>query len=114
MKLLAQIGKHKVLVLVDSGSIGTFVSEYLVSKLKLPSESCKPMTYRAADGGLMLSDQKVVNLHWYIQGHKFTSKARVLPLRCYDLMLGEDWLEACSQMWVDYKLKKMKFSHEGQ
>lgn len=27
LKLLAQIGKHKVLVLVDSGSIGTFVSE---------------------------------------------------------------------------------------
>jgi hypothetical protein len=30
MKLLAQIGKHKVLVLVDSGNVGTSVSTNLV------------------------------------------------------------------------------------
>jgi hypothetical protein len=41
MKLSAQIGKHKVLMLVDSGSIGIFVSEHLVNKLRLPTESCK-------------------------------------------------------------------------
>jgi hypothetical protein len=35
LKLLAQIGKHSVLMLVDSGSIGTFVSDQLVKHLKI-------------------------------------------------------------------------------
>jgi hypothetical protein len=101
-------------VLVDSGSIGTFVSEHLINKLKLLTIPCEPVTYRAADGGFMLSDQNVQQLRWFIQGYKFTYEARVLPLNCYDLIVGEDWLEACSPMWMDYKLKTMKFSHEGQ
>ncbi|CAD6242088.1 unnamed protein product [Miscanthus lutarioriparius] len=61
LKLLAQIGKHKVLILVDSGSIGTFVSEQLVSHLKLKATACEPTTYKAADGGLMLCDQKLLS-----------------------------------------------------
>lgn len=66
MKFLAQIGKHQVLVLVDSGSIGTFVSNHLVAQLKLKTVDCEPSTFRAADGGLMLCDQKVPQLQWFI------------------------------------------------
>lgn len=113
MKFLAQIGKHQVLVLVDSGSIGAFVSTHLVAQLKLKTVDCEPSTFRAADGGLMLCDQKVPQLQWFIQGHTFNSEAKVLPLKCYDLILGEDWLEECSPMWIDYKLKKMRFTYDG-
>ena len=90
LKLLAQIGKHKVLILVDSGSVGTFVSEQLVQQLNLVTTACEPSTFRAADGGLMISDKKVHRLQWFIQGYQFVSDARVLPLKCYDLILGED------------------------
>lgn len=38
LKLLAQIGKQQVLILVDSGNIGTFVSDNLVQTLQLPTE----------------------------------------------------------------------------
>ena len=90
LKLLAQIGKHEVLILVDSGSVGTFVSEQLVKHLKLDTSACDTSTFRAADGGMMLCDKKVSQLRWFIQGHKFVSDAKVLPLMCYDLILGED------------------------
>jgi len=36
LKLLVQIGKQQVLILVDSGSICTFISDRLVTTLKLP------------------------------------------------------------------------------
>lgn len=39
-KLLAKIGNHQVLILVDSGSVGTFISEQLVQHLKLPTKDC--------------------------------------------------------------------------
>lgn len=44
MKLLGTIGKQHVLILVDSGSIGTFVSNTLVDKLQLPTVPCTELT----------------------------------------------------------------------
>lgn len=103
-----------MLVLVDSGSVGTFVSDKLVQHLKLNTEPCAASTFRAADGGLMLCDLKVPQLKRFTQGHSFVSEARVLPLKCYDLILGEDWLEEYSPMLVDYKHKTIQFTHSGQ
>lgn len=114
LKLLAQIGKHKVLILVNSGSVSTFVSEHLVQQLQLTTQPCPSITFRSADGGLMVRDKKVSQLAWFIQGYHFLSNAKVLPLKCYDLILGEDWLEEFSPMTVDYRLKTIKFTQERQ
>lgn len=29
------------------------------------------------------------------------------------MIVGEDWLEAVSQVWVDYKTKEMRITHRG-
>ena len=38
----------------------------------------------------------------------------MLPLKCYDLILGEDWLEDCTPLLIDYKLKTMQFVYQGK
>ncbi|WVZ81498.1 hypothetical protein U9M48_028869 [Paspalum notatum var. saurae] len=114
MKLLGHIGKHQVLILVDSGSVGTFISEQLVSRLKLATEPCDNAVFKAADGGLMQCTQKVSGVQWFVQGHTSTSDARVLPLKCFDMILGEDWLEEMSPMWVDWRQKLMRFDYQGK
>ena len=88
--MLARIGKHQVLVLVDSGSVGTFVSDKLVSTLGLATELCQTATFKAANEGQMQCSERVPALQWCVQGHKFKSDARVLNLQCYDMILGED------------------------
>ena len=100
MKLLGTIGKQQVLILVDSGSIGTFVSHSLVSKLQLSTKPCAESSYKSASGGTMICNSVVPQLSWLVQGHTFLSDARVLNLQCYDMVLGEDWLETCSPMWI--------------
>jgi len=45
MKLVGKVGKTKVLILVDSGSVGTFISEQLASKLHLSSSECSPAKF---------------------------------------------------------------------
>ncbi|WVZ54417.1 hypothetical protein U9M48_005213 [Paspalum notatum var. saurae] len=55
----------------------------------------------------------VSDMTWYIQGHTFTSTARVLDLKCYDMILGEDWLEEVSPIWADYRSKQMKVTYKG-
>lgn len=67
-----------------------------------------------ADGSVMNCNSQVPQLQWWVQGQTLQSIVRVLPLKCYDLILGVDWLETHSPMWVHWKRKKMKFTHNGQ
>jgi hypothetical protein len=30
------------------------------------------------------------------------------------MILGEDWLEACSPMWIHWVKKQMRFTHKGK
>lgn len=113
MKILGQVGKQQVLILVDSGSVGTFVSSELVQRLKLPATACPESVFKATDGGLMTCNARIPALRWFAQGHTFTAEAKVLPLKCFDMILGQDWLEEVSPMWVDWRAKKMKFTYQG-
>lgn len=80
--------------------MGTFVSTSLVQKLKLPTKSCEHSSYKSASGGMMLCTSFVPQLSWFVQGHTFSTDAKVLDLHCYDMIVGEDWLEKCSLMWI--------------
>lgn len=114
MRLHGTIGKLHVLILIDSGSVGTFISPELASQLKVAVEQCPSIQLVAADGSPMLCDKRIPNLQWSSQGHTFTSSAGILPIKCFDMILGEDWLEDHNPMWVHWGKKVMKFTHEGR
>ena len=98
MKLKGNVGNQEVLILIDSGSVGTFVSEHLADKLQMPTSCCPPTKFIAADGSPMACTRRIPKLQWGVQGHLFLSDAGILPLQCYDMIVGEDWLEECSPM----------------
>jgi hypothetical protein len=114
LKLLARIGKQQVLVLVDSGSIGTFISEKLVQDLNIAPTQCESVTFKAANGSPLPCSRCVPELQWWVDGQKFTSEAKILPLKCYDMIVGEDWLEVVSPVWVDFKTKEMRVTVKGK
>lgn len=78
MKWVGKVGKTEVLILVDSGSVGTFINEQLASKLHLSSSECSPTKFIAADGSPMICNQRINNLQWSVQGHTFTSSVGIL------------------------------------
>lgn len=75
---------------MDLGSIGTFIGDRLVDILKLPVQHCAMASFKAAGGGSLQCNKQVSDLQWWIQGHTFTSDARVLTLCYYDMIVGED------------------------
>lgn len=101
------------MILVDSGSIGTFVSDNIVKTLKLPTIPAASTSFKIADGSALVCNEVVLELTCFIQGHTFRSSARVLPLRCFDIILGDDWLEEVSPVWVDFRTKQMKITEKG-
>lgn len=74
--------------------------------------ACDSAQYSAADGSPMVCKQKIIDLQWSAQGHSFTTIVGILPLKCVDMILGQDWLE-CSPMWVHWGKKLMKFTRNG-
>lgn len=114
MKLQGLINNQEVLIMVDSGSSGTFISDRVVQSLHLPVAAISAIQVTVADGTKMRTDKAVSALEWWTHGYSFVSEAKVLQLGCYDLILGMDWLEQFSPMWVDWKRKKMRFNHMGQ
>lgn len=92
LRLSGFIGQQEVLILLDTGSVGTFVSQELANQITQAKQSCEPQQF-TADGNLMVSDTVIPQLQWHVQGHTFTHDTRVLPLQCNDMVLGADWLE---------------------
>jgi len=113
MKICGKIGKLDVLILINSGSVGTFISDQLASRLPDQRTSCQSVKFVAADGSPMICQEKIEKLQWHAQGHSFTSSVGILPLKCFDMILGQDWLESCSPMWVHWAKKLMKFTYQG-
>lgn len=42
----------------------------------------------AADGSPMVCDQRIPNLQWTAQNHTFATAVGVIPLRCFDMIVG--------------------------
>lgn len=114
LRLHGFIGKRHILILVDSGSDCSFVNEQLVKEMDLTTEPTPPSTFVIADGNRMRCDSFVPQLEWGVQGHSFTQDVKVLPLGCYDLILGADWLCDHSPMWANWRGHCLRFSHKGR
>lgn len=114
LKLCGCIGKQEILILVDLGTVATFISDSLVDRLQLDTVATEPTKFMAADGSPMICSFRVPNLQWSTQNHSFISDTGVIPLKCFDMVLGEDWLEECSPMWVDSAKKILRFTSKGQ
>ena len=56
----------------------------------------------------------VPKCQWSVQGNLFEHDLKVLPLSCYDGILGMDWLSRYSPMTVDWEQKWMAFAVNGK
>jgi hypothetical protein len=78
-------------MLVDSGSSHSFISEALA--VAWPQvHRCRPMQVKIANGAMIHCDLSVLDYVWQVQGTEFATTLRLLPLGCYDIILGMDWL----------------------
>lgn len=113
IKLTGLINSQEILILIDSGSSSTFLSEKTAASLHCPVTDAPPIQITVASGEKLQSTQQVTNLAWWTQGHTLSTDARILPLPYYDLVLGMDWLERYSPMWIHWKRKLLRFTYNG-
>lgn len=69
---------------------------------------------KVASGEILNCTHEVQNCELVIQGQSFVLDLKILPLKCYDIILGMDWLEIHSPMTVHWAKKWMSFQYEGK
>nr|ADB85289.1 putative retrotransposon protein [Phyllostachys edulis] len=106
--LTLKIGGVKVTALVDSGSSATFVNPKLVTKIPCEIVNHTAIRVMIADRRLMGSDTLCQGCKYEIQGEKFSSDMRVLPLRGYHVIFGADWI--CTHNPIGLNLRAREFS----
>jgi hypothetical protein len=60
---------------------------------------------QVANGSVVSCQHQLLRASWTIQGCEFVSDMIFLPLPCYDMVLGMDWLASFSPMRVDWEQK---------
>ena len=103
IKLHGIVKDQELLILIDLGSTCTFISTKTATALNCVLMPAPPIQVAVANGDKLQSTHQVLNFSWWSQGHTFTTDARVLPLQYYDMVLGMDWLEQHSPMWIHWK-----------
>lgn len=114
IRLRAMVGDQVMLLLVDSGSTHSFVSETFVSRLGAATEPLPPVSVRVANGHRLHCDRIVRKLAWQVPDHTFHTDLRVLQLSAYDGVLGMDWLGAHSPMNCHWLEKTIAIETEGK
>ena len=98
IKLHGIVKDQELLILIDSGSICTFISSKTAIALNCVLVPAPPIQVAVANDDKIQSNHQVLNFSWWSQGQTFTTDAHVLPLQYYDMVLGMDWLEQHSPM----------------
>ncbi|KAK1670116.1 hypothetical protein QYE76_058275 [Lolium multiflorum] len=114
IRLQGPVNGKQVLLLIDSGSCGSFDNNTAVEQLGLATTQVHPVTVQVANGAKSHITTAVTGLVWECQGSKYKGDFRVFQIPCYDIILGMDWLNACGKMWIDWPKKKLRFRHEGK
>lgn len=86
-----------MLILVDSGRSHSFVSSSLHTCGLVPTP-LSHITVKVANGEILVSDQQISQLEWWIWGNTFHTNMMVLDLNAFDAILGYDWLARLSPM----------------
>jgi len=112
IKLAAHFGKHSAVVLLDSGSSHNFISEQLAACLPNWQLLQKPLQVKVANDSVLICTHEVT-CAWLVQGVQFETTFRILPLQCYDSILGMDWLEQFNPMQIHWVEKWLSFTYKG-
>lgn len=102
-----------MLILVDSGSSGSFISSQIAAGLKGVQSLLRQLSVRVANGGTLNCDAMIPHCEWQVQGHRFKTTLRILPLISYDMILGMDWLKEHNPMSVNWSQKTIKINLLG-
>jgi hypothetical protein len=87
MRLKGKIQRKDAIIRIDSRSSTSLLSETLASELKGAAPVHRSVKVKVANGAVMQGNLGFPECHT-----TFVTSFKVIPLECYDAIIGMDWL----------------------
>lgn len=113
IRLQGKIQGLNILMLVDSGSSASFISDQLADRLTGVQFLAHPLSVKVANGQVLHCQKEMPSAEWFVSGQKFLTTFKVVALGGYDAILGMDWLTKYSPMQIDWQLKSIHLTVMG-
>jgi hypothetical protein len=107
LRFMGHIQGVAVVILVDSGSSHSFINASVAPLLKNVTHVASAIRVQVTNCQVICCTSEVKQATWSVQDQEFTSDFKVIPLPYYDMVLGNDWLEAHGPIKVDWLHKWM-------
>lgn len=114
IKLMATLFSKKVIMLVDSGSSSSFISQPLAALGPSLELLPHPVQVKVANGQAIWCTHYLPHCKVCLPNHSFFIDLKVLPLQCYDIILGMDWLSTHCPMEIHWQDKWLAFQQDQQ
>nr|GEX89973.1 hypothetical protein [Tanacetum cinerariifolium] len=114
MRMKANVAKHTLHSLFDTGSTHKFLDLFTAKKLGCKMSKTWPLQVTVAGGNKLVTKYMVYGFQWTIQDQQFTADVMVLPLGGCELVLGIQWLSTLGTMKWNFQDLVMKFVYEGR
>jgi hypothetical protein len=113
LRVMGQINKKPVGVLIDSESTHNFVQDRMVKQLGLLTQQGHPFNVLVGNGEQLGCTSFCPNIHLTMGSQEFVVDLYVLPLSGAELVLGVQWLKTLGPIVTDYDKLTMSFSKDG-
>lgn len=110
MRVTGMHNKKLIHILLDTGSTHIFLDLDLAKKLGCKLDAVTPMNVTGGGGHKLSAPYACKGFEWQLQQATFVADVIVLPLGCYDLILGIQWLKSLGPILWDFEKLQMEFT----
>ncbi|KAK3041208.1 hypothetical protein RJ639_028468 [Escallonia herrerae] len=114
IRLKGILNHYPISILMDSGLTHNFIDHKVAAKAQCQTIDVPDTLVTIANGTKISNSALCRGLKWTMQGHDFCSDMKVLPLGCYDMVLGVEWMVENNPVSFDYQKRKVTVVKEGK
>uniref|UniRef100_A0A1J3IRE5 Chromo domain-containing protein n=1 Tax=Noccaea caerulescens TaxID=107243 RepID=A0A1J3IRE5_NOCCA len=112
--LWGEIGKTKVIVMIDSGASHNFIDPSVLERTRLAPSKNRKLEILLGTGSLVNGSGICQDVSLVLQSHEFTADFIVLELGNADIILGVQWLRTLGKCGYDWDKHEMSFMYNGE
>jgi hypothetical protein len=113
MQLRVQVGTHELTALLDSGSTHIFISGAAARRAGIQFQDSGGAHVVVANGDRVLCRGLARDVDLHIGDEAFSVDCYLIPLDCYDMVLGVSWLRSLGPILWDFNNLCMAFTYQG-
>jgi len=114
MRVMSSYKKKPLHILIDSRSTHNFLDEEVAKKLGCPITHIPTLSVAVADGARVTITSIVKQFSWSLHNTEFFSDMLLIPLGCYDVVLGIEWLVTMGDITLNFDRLSMQFYVHGK